>query len=65
MRDLEHYARTFSTSIYQRHSALGDALTTAHLFVELIRLIQDRGKNTLGDLLRILEVNDKSKIMQF
>lgn len=65
MRDLEHYARTFSTNIYQRHSAIGDALTTAHLFVELLRLIKDRGKNTLGDILEISEAKDKWKTLQF
>jgi DNA polymerase-3 subunit epsilon len=63
MRDLEHYARTFNTKIFQRHSALGDALTTAHLFVELLKLAQTRGKNTLGDILHILEMKEKSQTM--
>lgn len=34
MRYLEKYARNFNTRIYTRHSALGDALTTAYLFTE-------------------------------
>lgn len=65
MRDLEHYAKTFSTNIFKRHSALGDALTTAYLFCELLKLIQDRGKNTLGDLLQILDVKNRTRNLQF
>ncbi|MCT8139463.1 3'-5' exoribonuclease [Anaerobacillus sp. CMMVII] len=65
MRDLENYAKTFSTKIYQRHSAIGDALTTAHLFCELLKLIQDRGKNTLADLMQILDVNNRTRTFQF
>ncbi|MGD6991145.1 3'-5' exonuclease [Sutcliffiella horikoshii] len=53
MRDLEKYARDFGTRIYQRHSALGDALTTAYLFTELLQLSQDRSLKTWGDLLKI------------
>lgn len=55
MRDLEKYARDFGTRIYQRHSAIGDAMTTAYLFVELLQICRDRGINTWGDLLRIGE----------
>lgn len=64
MRDLENYAKTFNTQIFQRHSAIGDALTTAHLFCELLRIIQDRGKETLGDILQILDENNRAKIFQ-
>ncbi|WP_100333041.1 3'-5' exonuclease [Bacillus alkalisoli] len=53
MRDLEKYAREFGTRIYRRHSALGDALTTAYLFTELLEMCRDRGKTTWGDLLQI------------
>ncbi|WP_100374162.1 3'-5' exonuclease [Bacillus sp. FJAT-45037] len=53
MRDLEVYALQFGTLIYERHQALGDALTTAHLFCELMRHLEDRGKTTLADLLEI------------
>ncbi|MBM7618599.1 DNA polymerase-3 subunit epsilon [Bacillus tianshenii] len=55
MRDLEKYARDFGTRIYQRHSAIGDAMTTAFLFVELLHICHDRGIRTWGDLLRIGE----------
>lgn len=65
MRDLEHYARTFSTKIFQRHSAIGDALTTAYLFCEILTLIQERGKTTLGDLVQILDSNNRTRSLQF
>ena len=50
MRDLERYARNFNTRIYTRHSAIGDALTTAYLFVELLRQLDERGRKTWGDI---------------
>ncbi|MDQ0297844.1 DNA polymerase-3 subunit epsilon [Salibacterium salarium] len=53
MRDLSHYARQFGANMYERHSAIGDALTTAHLFIELISHINNRGRFTLGDLVDI------------
>ncbi|NLP51820.1 3'-5' exonuclease [Bacillus sp. RO1] len=53
MRDLEKYARDFGTRIYQRHSALGDAMTTAYLFTELLQICHDRGVQTWGDLLNL------------
>lgn len=51
--DLEEYADLFGTPIFERHRALGDALTTAHLFVELIKRLEKQGVVTLSDLLRI------------
>lgn len=64
-RDLENYARTFGTAIFQRHSALGDALTTAHLFVELLRILEDRGKKTLADLVFVTDANNRNRALQF
>lgn len=58
MRDLQHYALNFGTNIFKRHSAMGDALTTAHLFVELLHYVEDRGKYTLGDLIEITRDED-------
>ena len=52
-KDLETYAHAFRTKVYQRHSALGDALTTAHLFVELLRRLEGKGIRTFGELLRL------------
>jgi DNA polymerase III subunit epsilon len=51
MRDLHRYSMAFGTRIYNRHSAIGDALTTAHLFVELLYQLQSRGKTTWADLI--------------
>ncbi|WP_110112594.1 3'-5' exonuclease [Bacillus sp. CGMCC 1.16541] len=53
MRDLERYAQVFGTRIYPRHQAMGDALTTAYLFVELLEHFKDRGYSTWGDLLQV------------
>ncbi len=64
MRDLEHYAKQFGTNIYQRHSALGDALTTAHLLVEIFHHLRMRGKRTLGDIIDIT-CKENGKILQF
>ncbi|MGM0901360.1 MAG: 3'-5' exonuclease [Bacillota bacterium] len=52
MRDLERYARAFGTRMYERHSAIGDALTTAFLFTELLHLFRIRGGNTWGELIQ-------------
>jgi DNA polymerase III subunit epsilon len=51
MRDLHRYSMAFGTRIYERHSALGDTLTTAHLFTELLYQLQNKNKTTLADLL--------------
>ncbi|WP_227394592.1 3'-5' exonuclease [Jeotgalibacillus aurantiacus] len=53
MKDLAYYASVFETRIYDRHSALGDALTTAYLFCELCERVMDRGITTWGELLQL------------
>jgi DNA polymerase III subunit epsilon len=53
LHDLEKYAKLFGTKTFERHRALGDALTTAHLFVELLRHLECKGIITLADLLRV------------
>lgn len=55
MRDLQRYAMAFGTRIYDRHSAIGDALTTAYLFVELVEQLKERGYHTWGELLQATE----------
>jgi DNA polymerase-3 subunit epsilon len=59
MLDLEIYASQFGSRIYDRHQALGDALTTAHLFCELLFHLEDRGKKTLADLIEISNITKR------
>jgi DNA polymerase III subunit epsilon len=63
MRDLERYAMAFGTRIYDRHSAVGDALTTAYLFTELLQQFKDRGHSTWGELVNATDSQMRS--MQF
>lgn len=63
MRDLERYAMAFGTRIYDRHSAVGDALTTAYLFTELLQQFKDRGHSTWGELIKATDSQMRS--MQF
>ncbi|OEH93337.1 3'-5' exonuclease [Bacillus solimangrovi] len=63
MRELERYAMAFGTRIYERHSAIGDALTTAYLFSELLRLFRDRGYDSWGELIK--EADSQSRTLSF
>jgi DNA polymerase-3 subunit epsilon len=45
---LEDVARRLGIAVRGRHSALGDALTTAEIFVRLIGLLKNRGIQSLG-----------------
>jgi len=63
MRDLERYAMAFGTRIYDRHSAIGDAMTTAYLFTELLEQFKDRGHTTWGELIKATDSQMRS--MQF
>ncbi|QOK25975.1 3'-5' exonuclease [Cytobacillus oceanisediminis] len=60
MRDLERYAMAFGTRIYERHSAVGDALTTAYLYVELLFQFQQRGHKTWGELIKATDSQMRS-----
>jgi len=61
MRDLERYSMAFGTRIYERHRAVGDALTTAYLFTELLRLFKSRGGRTWGELIDATSKNGGEK----
>ncbi|WP_066174991.1 3'-5' exonuclease [Bacillus marinisedimentorum] len=63
MRDLERYAMAFGTRIYERHSALGDSLTTAYLFSELLRQFQDRGAKTWAELLHATDSQSRNLLL--
>jgi DNA polymerase III subunit epsilon len=60
MRDLERYAMAFGTRIYDRHSGLGDALTTAFLFTELLWQFKNRGYSTWGELIKATDSQMRS-----
>ncbi|WP_172372858.1 3'-5' exonuclease [Sporosarcina jiandibaonis] len=64
-RDLEEYAYIFGTQTFERHRALGDALTTAHLFVELLKRLEQQGITTLSHLLRLKNDKIQRKITMF
>lgn len=51
---LEDVALRVGVPVTGRHSALGDALTTAEIFVRLLALIQKRGVLTLGQALDMI-----------
>lgn len=60
MRDLERYAMAFGTRIYDRHSAIGDAMTTAYLFTELLLQFKDRGHSTWCELVKATDSQMRS-----
>jgi DNA polymerase-3 subunit epsilon len=47
--DMETIARRLGISIIGRHTALGDAMTTAEIFLKLIPILNSNGILTLGD----------------
>jgi DNA polymerase-3 subunit epsilon len=51
---LEAVALRLGVPVTGRHSALGDALTTAELLVRLLALVQKRGVLTLGQALDLV-----------
>jgi DNA polymerase-3 subunit epsilon len=51
---LEAIALRLGVAVDGRHSALGDALMTAEIFVRLVALLKKRGVQTLGDALDVV-----------
>ncbi|MDQ0337981.1 DNA polymerase-3 subunit epsilon [Caldalkalibacillus uzonensis] len=54
-QSLEDYARDWQVPLFARHTAVGDALTSAHLFTRLMQQLPQRGIQTWGDLIRAVE----------
>lgn len=50
--DLENLAQLYQLDLHGRHTALGDALVTAELFLRMVTRLQMQGFGTLGELLR-------------
>jgi DNA polymerase-3 subunit epsilon len=52
-RSLEGIARRLGITVRARHTALGDALTTAEVLVRLIPILEGAGVHTLDDGLEV------------
>jgi len=63
--DLEAYAKEYGTKIFERHRALGDALTTAYLFVEILNRLESENITTLADLIRVRNRQTQKYASQF
>ncbi len=53
--DMENIARRLGIAIVGRHTALGDALTTAEIFLKLIQILNSNGILTLRDAMHASE----------
>ncbi len=51
--DLENIARRLGINIIGRHTALGDAISTAQIFIKLIPILNSNGILTLGDAIAV------------
>lgn len=49
---LENLAAHFSVDVHGRHTALGDSLVTAEIFIRMLPLLAEAGVETLGDAVR-------------
>jgi DNA polymerase III subunit epsilon len=50
---LDMLAQIYDLEVPERHTALGDALTTALVFQRFLQIMEQEGSGTLGDLIRI------------
>ncbi len=51
--DMESIARRLGVNIIGRHTALGDAITTAEIFLKLLKILKSNGILTLKDAIRV------------
>jgi DNA polymerase-3 subunit epsilon len=52
---LDDIANRFGIDIFGRHTALGDTLVTAQIFLKLLDLLRDQGVETLAEALEVSE----------
>jgi DNA polymerase-3 subunit epsilon len=62
--DLDAIAARIGVAIAGRHTALGDALATAAVFAGLLRLLAERGVDTLDELLEASRMAFKLRVNQ-
>jgi DNA polymerase-3 subunit epsilon len=61
---LEAIAARLGASVIGRHTALGDALLTAELFLRLVRLLEQRGVLTLGQALQAAQRTYQARVSE-
>lgn len=61
---LEAIADRLGVSVVGRHTALGDALVTAEVFVGLVAMLRGRGVETLGDALGLARRTYQARVDQ-
>ena len=61
-KSLEAIASRLGIQVTGRHTALGDALTTAEIFIALIPLLAERNIRTLGDALQVCETSPFARL---
>jgi DNA polymerase-3 subunit epsilon len=59
---LDVTAQRLGVTVHARHSALGDALTTAETLVRLLELVRKRGVVTLGAALDLMRRPRRSAV---
>jgi DNA polymerase-3 subunit epsilon len=61
-KDLEVIAARFGIAVAGRHTALGDALITAEIFLALVPILKQRGIATLGQARRACEQSPMARL---
>jgi len=59
---LEAIAERFGVPVLGRHTALGDAMVTAEVFLKLVPLLAERGLLTLGQVREAAQKTYQSRV---